>query len=152
MQSALQSEDSRDDDQRALGLTHTLLRDLVCVDTHCRVFLNLNPREWANGLPKDFDPVFVGHNGGSWKRGRKALTKQGTHVSRLLFIDTAICALVCVLGICWGGFQLPTPCVKFPLFPFLVGMCCFFSPRLSVSTASVLFLASLFAISYTYAT
>lgn len=146
LEAALTAQDTRGDDQRALELARLRLQHLVKVDSGCRVFLNMNSRERARGLAKDADPVFVGRNGASWSRGPKALAKQSGHFSRLLVIDVGACILAVALGLLWGSLDLPTFCAKFPLFPFVVGLCCLFSPHFSVSVASALFLLSIFTV------
>jgi len=145
---ALDARDARGDDQRALELARLRLPHIVYVDVECRVFLNLNARERLVGIAKDAQPVFVGRNGSSWSRGAAAAAKQGRHVSRLLVLDAGACVLAAVLGFMWGSLRLPTICSLFPVFPFLVGLCCLFSPLFTVSVASLLFLMSVFVVSY----
>lgn len=146
LKSALDAGDARGDDQRALELSRARVRHLVHVDSACRIFLNLNARERAQGYYQD--PVFLGRNGASWSRGAKALAMQSGHFSKLLSIDVGACLVAAGLGIAWGTFDMPTICARIPLFPFVVGLCCLFSPQLSVPVASVLFVLSLFSVCY----
>lgn len=150
LSAALEAEDARGDDQRALGLARSRLSSLaVKVDVDCEIFLNLNARERfgenESALAKR-DPVFVGHNGESWLRSRNSFARQCSHFSSVMCSDALLCLLVIALGVCWGVFGLRVPCASTPSFALAVAVICVFSPGLSLDQTAVLFLMSTFAI------
>lgn len=148
---ALEEEDARGDDQRALGLARARLGAMaVKVDADCEIFLNLNARERTGKaeLGKR-DPVFVGYNGESWVRSRASFMRQASHFSSVLCSDALACMLVASLGLCWGSYSLPVPCGSAPSFALTVALVCVLSPGLTLRQTGLLFLLSVFAICHT---
>ena len=131
------------DDQRAFELARARLpRELIRVDSDCRVFHNLNLAERRN---EDSHAVFIGSNATSAFESWKTGSWRVMHFSNVLAHQVVAALLVVVLATLWKRFSLPVLCCGDLVFPASLLVFIALVPSPSLAFSSGLFLFSLFA-------